>query len=176
MSDAYIGEIRMFAGNYAPQHWMFCYGQLMAIVGDEALFSLLGTIYGGDGRSSFGIPDMRGRIPLHYGQGPGLTMRSQGQLFGVETVTLELTQIPAHSHEMYCSTNTASSTDPTGRVPATVATDRKLYDTTLDSSKMEEMENNAIEAAGSGGAHGNLMPLMGLNFIMCRTGLFPQRN
>jgi microcystin-dependent protein len=176
MSDAYTGEIRMFAGNYAPQRWMLCYGQIMAIAGEEALFSLLGSTYGGDGRSSFGIPDMRGRIPLHHGQGPSLTPRLQGQLLGLETVTLDLSQIPPHSHKMQCSTNPASSSDPTQMVLAEVAADRKLYDTTLESSKIVEMENDAIEDAGSDAAHSNMMPVMGLNFIMCRSGIYPQRN
>lgn len=116
MSDPFVGEIRMFAGNFAPRQWAFCNGQLMAISQNDALFSLLGTIYGGDGRSSFGIPDMRGRIPMHWGTGPGLTPRPIGQKMGVESVALTANQIPSHSHTMQASTDSVSSVNPTGTV------------------------------------------------------------
>ena len=176
MTDAYTGEIRMFAGTFAPHNWTFCYGELMAISGDEALFSLLGTIYGGDGRSSFGIPDLRGRIPLHRGTGPGLTPRPQGGSGGTETVTLTLDQLPSHSHQVQCTTNSASTTLAQNALPGGVDSTRKLYDTSLTPGKIVDMNVDIVASEGDGSYHENMMPSLGVNFIICRTGLYPQRN
>src|SRR5215469_5557437 len=113
MAQPYIGEIRMFAGNFAPAGWMFCQGQLLSISQYETLFNLIGTTYGGDGQSTFALPDLRGRLPIH--QGPGFTLAAAG---GVEKVTLTANQIPAHSHPLLASSNQASSTNPANQVPA----------------------------------------------------------
>ncbi|MDF1642497.1 phage tail protein, partial [Thalassolituus oleivorans] len=104
MSEPFVGEIRMFAGNFAPRGWAFCDGQLMAVSQNDALFSLLGTVYGGDGRTTFGLPDMRGRLPVHQGQGPGLSLRRLGARYGEENVTLTVNEIPPHSHGFMAST------------------------------------------------------------------------
>ena len=113
MSNPYIGEIRLFAGNFAPVGFAFCNGQLLAISENSALFALIGTIYGGDGQTTFALPDLRGRLPMHQGTGPGLTTRVIGQQFGTETVTLTTAQIPAHSHPVLCS-SAPSSAGPAG--------------------------------------------------------------
>src|SRR5215471_18916874 len=115
MSQPYLGEIRMFAGNFAPAGWMFCEGQLLPISEYESLFNLIGTTYGGDGQSTFGLPDLRGRVPLHFGN--GFTLAETG---GVETVTLTVSQIPAHTHTMLASTGAATTADPTNGFPAEV--------------------------------------------------------
>src|SRR5438105_1263801 len=115
MSSPFVGEIRMFAGNFAPAGWMFCEGQLLAISENDTLFQLIGTTYGGDGQSTFALPDLRGRLPLH--QGNGFILAETG---GAEDITLTVSQVPAHSHPALGSTSTASSTDPAGNVPARV--------------------------------------------------------
>jgi len=112
MSEPFVGEIRMFAGNFAPRGWAFCDGQLLAVSQNDALFSLLGTIYGGDGRTTFGLPDMRGRTPLHAGQGPGLSNRRLGAKAGAENVTLTVNQLPSHRHDWQATTALASSQSP----------------------------------------------------------------
>src|SRR3954462_2154893 len=117
MAQPYVGEIRMFGGNFAPAGWMFCGGQLLPISENETLFQLIGTTYGGDGESTFGLPDLRGRVPIH--QGNGFLLAETG---GAEEITLTVSQIPAHSHPALGSTSTASSTDPGGNVPARVTT------------------------------------------------------
>src|SRR3954453_18765030 len=114
MSEPFIGEIKLFAGNFAPRGYALCNGQLLAISQNPALFSILGTTYGGNGQTTFGLPDLRGRVPMHAGQGPGLTPRSLGEQSGTETVTLLSTQMPAHSHSLTADNNSADVTDPTG--------------------------------------------------------------
>src|SRR5437868_9375366 len=115
MAQPYVGEIRMFAGNFAPAGWMFCEGQLLPISENETLFNLIGTTYGGDGQSTFALPDLRGRIPLHFGQ--GFTLAETG---GVESITLTDSQIPAHSHSLLASNSLVSSTDPTNNVGGSI--------------------------------------------------------
>ena len=116
MSEPFVGEIRMFAGNFAPRGWAFCDGQLLAVSQNDALFSLLGTIYGGDGRTTFGLPDLRGRVPIHAGSGPGLSPRRLGAKAGAENVTLTVNQLPSHSHRLSGSANLASESRPEGNV------------------------------------------------------------
>ncbi|EWT02091.1 tail collar protein [Intrasporangium oryzae NRRL B-24470] len=170
MSDPYIGEIRMFGGNFAPVGWFFCEGQLLPISEYDALFNLIGTTYGGDGQSTFALPDLRGRIPVHA-DGAGYV---QGQAGGVESVTLTTQQIPAHTHPVAGSSATASVTSPTGNVPATTAgvtvfaygTDQPH--TTLHPSS----------AAPSGGSqpHDNLQPYLCISFIISVFGIYPTPN
>ncbi|MBD3756388.1 MAG: phage tail protein, partial [Gammaproteobacteria bacterium] len=112
MSEPFVGEIRMFAGNFAPRGWAFCDGQLLAVSQNDALFSLLGTIYGGDGRTTFGLPDMRGRIPVHQGSGPGLSPRRLGSKSGAETETLTVNQMPSHTHFFLADKNPADLISP----------------------------------------------------------------
>src|SRR5258708_6082865 len=119
MSSPYIGEIRMFAGNFAPAGWALCQGQLMPISENDTLFNLIGTTYGGDGQETFGLPDLQGRAPVHQGQGPGLSQNyTIGEKAGVETVTLNTQQIPVHNHSFICSLDATASTDPTNQVIA----------------------------------------------------------
>ena len=162
--DQFLGEIRMFAGDYAPDGWLLCTGELLPIADYEALFSLLGTTYGGDGQTSFAVPDLRGRVPIH----PGHQYRP-GQTGGQETVSLTINQIPAHQHAMGMSIDPASSNDPAGRLMAPEA-DQKLYATT---SATGEFSPNAVEAVGGAQDHDNMMPYQVLNFIIAYTGVYP---
>lgn len=171
MTEAYLGEIRLFAGNYPPRFWAFCEGQILAINNYDALFSLLGNAYGGDGRTSFALPDLRGRVPVHFGTGPGLTPRQIGQRYGRETVTLTVDEIPSHNHPMQGSTSPAESVDPTGRVLAT--TNQTFYDTTADN----DMIPGIVHDYGGSQPHGNIMPSLCIHFIMCiKNGIYPSRN
>lgn len=173
MAEPFLGEIRMFAGNYAPRHWALCDGQLLPVINNEALFSLFGTRYGGDGRTTFGLPDLRGRLPMHQGQGPGLTSRQIGQRFGVEAVTLKVDEIPPHSHPMIASSNNATSNDPAGNVLANTAGE-KFYHT--DTSKIRKLLSGAVANSGTNASHYNLMPSICLNFIVAVFGTYPPRN
>jgi len=172
MSEGYLGEIRMFAGTYPPRLWAFCDGQLLSVNEYQALFSLLGTAYGGDGRTTFAVPDMRGRIPVHFGQGEGLSPISLGQRYGVESVTLSEEQLPVHSHGLQGSRATATQTSPQGQVLAN--SDAKVY--SLAATDIEALDDVALLEAGGGQAHSNMMPSMCLNFIICTHGGFPSRN
>jgi microcystin-dependent protein len=172
MSEAFIGEIRMFAGNFAPRGWATCDGQLVAVNQNDALFSLLGTIYGGDGRTTFGLPDMRGRVPVHYGQGPGLTNRPIGQKAGAETETLNANEVAAHRHSLSGSTVQAADTSPAGNVTATAAS-TNLYGDSVSVA----MAADAIAPSGSASpaSHSNLMPTQCVTFIIALVGIFPSR-
>lgn len=180
MSNPFMGEIRMMASTYAPVHWAFCDGQLMAIGSNQALFSLLGTIYGGDGRSSFALPDMRGRLPVSYGQGPGLTQRPLGSRFGSEAVTLNNTEVPPHNHSFTVATGDATSLTAGGQLPATMddATDpgAVFYETPALANAKQPMNPAAMSTEGGNDSHTNLMPALCVNFIMCIQGVYPSRN
>ncbi len=170
MPDQFLGEIRMFGGNFAPRGWAFLDGQLLAISQNNALFSLLGTVYGGDGRTTFALPDLRGRLPIHKGQGPGLPNFNQGSKAGTETETISVNKMPAHNHTPGVSSNPASSPVPVGRVPAAApvnAFSAAAPDTDLAT---------AIDATGGGQSHSNVMPFLCINFIVALQGIFPSRN
>lgn len=171
-SEAYLGEIRIFAGTFAPVDWSFCDGQLLAIVGNEGLFSLLGTNYGGDGRTSFGLPDLRGRLPMHFGDGTGLTLRALGQRFGSENVTLAENEIPLHTHTVRGSTSNTTSQSPAGAVTGTTPDD--FYAST--GGPQNNPLAGMIQEAGASQPHNNLMPFAVLNFIICIKGIYPQRS
>ena len=173
MSEPFVGEIRMFAGNFAPRGWALCDGQLLAVSQNDALFALLGTIYGGDGRTTFGLPDLRGRVPIHMGTGPGLSRRTIGEKAGAEGEILSADQVAAHRHTLFGSTGQAFDTDPAGRLTATSASGN-LYGDGIGVS----MNGAAIAAAGQGSpqSHSNLMPTLCVNFIIALFGIFPSRN
>lgn len=171
MSEPFIGEIRLFAGNFAPQGWAFCDGQLLSISGNDALFSLIGTIYGGDGQTTFALPDLRGRIPIHAGQGPGLGNYSLGQRSGVETVTLTTNQAPPHSHQLRASGDTAGQRNPQNNLLGK-STNIDLY--TGDTPDVG-LAPAAIGSAGGSQAHSNMMPYLGINFIIALFGIYPSR-
>jgi len=172
MSEPFVGEIRMFAGNFAPRGWAFCDGQLLAVSQNDALFSLLGTIYGGDGRTTFGLPDMRGRIPLHAGTGPGLSPRRLGSKSGAETETLTVNQLASHTHTFQANTAEADSNAPQGNVPAEVLGYR-FY---REDSQTESLASGAITNIGGSRSHTNLMPAICVNFIVALVGIYPSRH
>jgi microcystin-dependent protein len=164
MAQPYVGEIRMFAGNFPPAGWLFCEGQYLPISENETLFQLIGTTYGGDGQSTFALPDLRGRVPIH--QGNGFILAEQG---GVEEVTLTVNQIPAHSHALLVSGSPGTRTSPQGTVLATPPTSRRYTEETPDSS----MAPQAVGASGGSQPHSNLQPYLCLNFIISMFGIFP---
>ncbi len=172
MSEPFVGEIRMFAGNFAPRGWAFCDGQLLAVSQNDALFSLLGTIYGGDGRTTFGLPDLRGRIPLHAGHGPGLSERRLGSKAGAEKVTLTVNQMPSHSHgPIQASEAAATERTPAGNVTAESITRVYRAPTTVTN-----MSSSAFSNVGGSQSHTNLMPYLCIHFIIALVGIYPSRN
>jgi microcystin-dependent protein len=168
MSQPYVGEIRMFAGNFAPAGWMFCEGQLLPISDYETLFNLIGTTYGGDGQSTFALPDLRGRLPIH--QGGGFTLAENG---GVEQVTLTVAQIPAHSHPYLATTNTGTTNVPTGNVVG--AQSVALNNLYAPADGTIAMAPNAIGATGGSQPHSNFQPYLCINFIISLFGVFPSQ-
>jgi len=172
MSEPFVGEIRMFAGNFSPRGWAFCDGQLLAVSQNDALFSLVGTIYGGDGRTTFGLPDMRGRLPIHRGQGPGLSTRNIGGRGGREEETLTVNQMPSHSHSLQASAEPAVSPNPQGRVLAEAPTDRVYRPGSADVG----MAFNTVSPVGGSQSHTNLMPFLCVHFIIALVGIYPSRH
>ncbi len=154
----YVGEISIFAGNFAPVGWALCHGQLLQISEYDALFSLIGTIYGGDGQSTFALPDLRGRIPIHQGTGPGLPARIIGETGGTETVTLTANHLPAHSHSMVTGVVRGTGTQGAGLTSGT-----ELGTLTAPTSTN----------TGGGASHQNMPPFLGLNFIISLEGIYP---
>jgi microcystin-dependent protein len=168
--DPYIAEIRMFAGNFAPRGWAFCNGQILSITQNTALFSLLGTTYGGNGQTTFGLPNLQGRLPMHPGAGPGLTPRSLGETSGIETLTLLQSQIPSHTHQARASTEDANSATPLNATWGLAS--EQLY--RVDDGVA--MSPNALAQAGSSQPHNNLQPYLVVNFIIALQGIFPPRS
>ena len=164
MAQPYVGEIRMFAGNFAPAGWQFCEGQLLPISENETLFQLIGTTYGGDGQSTFGLPDLRGRIPLH--QGNGFVLAQTG---GVEEITLTVNQIPAHSHAFLASTNVSQDTTPQGKVVGQSGSALLYIQDTPDSN----MAAQAVAPVGGSQPHTNFQPYLCVDFIISLFGIFP---
>ena len=168
MAQPYVGEIRMFAGNFAPAGWMFCEGQLLPISEYETLFNLIGTTYGGDGQSTFALPDLRGRIPLHFGN--GFTLAETG---GVETVTLTVSQIPAHSHPLLATGNLATTTSPQGNVASkTSVANVAPYGTDQPTTPVSP---SSISATGGSQPHNNFQPYLCVDFIISLFGIFPSQ-
>jgi microcystin-dependent protein len=173
MADAYIGEIRIFAGNFAPKGWALCNGQLLPINQNTALFSILGTMYGGDGKNNFALPNLMGRAPMGAGAGPGLTARSQGQMIGSSTVTLLSSQIPAHNHTPQYGD---PSSDPALEGALWSATPgRGGKPAYSDPGSTVTMSAYAIHETGGGQPHNNMQPYVAMNYIICLQGEFPSR-
>lgn len=168
--DAYIGEIRMFAGDYAPVGWALCDGSLINIVDNEVLFYLLGTTYGGNGVTNFALPDLRGRLPLGQGQGPGRSVRPLGQSFGSETVRLSQAELPQHTHTIQTGGD-ASTSLPQGAIPGAVAFNQ--YATAASNPAV--MAPAAVSRAGNDGVHNNVMAGTCINFIISLVGAFPSQ-
>jgi len=171
VSEPFVGQITMFAGSFAPRGWALCDGQLLAISQNDALFSLFGTIYGGDGRTTFGLPDLRGRVPIHIGSGPGLSSRTIGHRSGSESVTVARTQLPSHTHPLQGSTDSATTPDPSGNVFARSSGD--AYGSEFSASNMN---GAAVGNSGGGQAHSNMQPWLAVNFIVALFGVYPSRN
>ena len=173
MSEPFVGEIRMFAGNFAPRGWAFCDGQLLAVSQNDALFSLLGTIYGGDGRTTFGLPDLRGRVPIHAGTGPGMSPRQLGAKLGSEKETLTVNQLPSHSHTPWGVTDgTPVNTSP---LNATLAKPTpNIFATTRNTTAA--MNTGTVTGTGGSRSHTNLMPYLCIHFIIALFGIYPSRN
>ncbi len=168
MAQPYVGEIRMFAGNFAPAGWMFCEGQLLPISEYETLFNLIGTTYGGDGQSTFALPDLRGRVPIHMGN--GFTLAETG---GVETVTLTVSQIPAHSHPLLATNNFASTTGVTNNVPAAASVvNVSAYGT---DNPTIPVNPGSITSVGGSQPHENFQPYLCVDFIISLFGIFPSQ-
>lgn len=171
MSQPYVGEIRMFAGNFAPAGWMFCDGQTLAISENETLFNLIGTTYGGDGESTFNLPNLQSRVPIHMGQGPQITQNYQlAETTGVETVTLTTQQTPIHTHPMFGSTNVSQDSNPTNKVVAQTSGGTLLY---IQDTTDSNMNNQAITPVGGSQPHENTQPFLVIHFIISLFGIFP---
>jgi microcystin-dependent protein len=171
MAEPFVGEIRMFGGNFAPVGWAFCDGSVMPIADNEALFTLIGTIYGGNGVTTFALPDLRGRVPVHQGGGGGVAQKVIGQSSGVESVTLNQFQMPAHSHALFAST--AASSPAISRSAVLGATQVAVYGSGVPSVPMAA---TAITVVGGGQPHNNVAPVVALSFIIALFGIFPSQN
>jgi len=169
MANPFLGEIRLFAGNFAPTGWFFCEGQLLPIEQYTALFSLLGTQYGGNGTSNFALPNYSGNVPVHQGQGPGLSLYDIGQTGGTNQVTLLTTQLPAHTHPIGVSSTSATTNIPAPGTTLGVAS-TNAYGVPINLSPM------ASQLVGGGEPHENRQPFLALSFIIAFQGVFPSRN
>jgi len=177
MVDPFLGSIMMFGGTFAPVGWAFCDGTILSIAQNTALFSLLGTTYGGNGTTNFALPDLRGKVPIHFGQGPGLSNRSLGELSGSENETLISSQMPAHGHPggpaAGASSQPATATDPAGRVFAVPNDGSNAYSNTANG----QLGGGAnLPSDGGGQPHSNLQPYLCINFCIATQGIFPSRN
>jgi microcystin-dependent protein len=181
MSDQFVAEIRIFPFNFPPTGWAFCDGQLMPISQNTALFSLLGTVYGGDGKSTFALPDLQGSAPMQPGQGQGLSLRDLGEMSGVESITLLVSEIPIHTHTMQVSSQDATTASPAGAYPA-----KGLWDSgtsggqagtfvPTNAGAQQIMNTSQLAPAGGGLPHNNMQPYLTLNFCIALQGIFPQR-
>ena len=177
--DNYIGEIRIFGGNFAPKGWALCDGSLLSISQNAALFSLLGTTYGGNGVNTFGLPDLRGRVPLGMGTGTGLPAYVEGQTGGANTVTLTQANLPAHNHLIACSANTADQTSPVGSIPAVANTAGRTPVTTpsyTQTASTGNMASNAVSTTGGNQPVNVQPPFIAMNYIIALQGVYPSRN
>jgi microcystin-dependent protein len=174
MSNPFIGEIRMFGGNFAPAGWAFCNGSLQSIAQNDTLFALIGTTYGGDGQQTFALPNLLGRVPISDGQGSGLSNYVIGQTGGVENVTLTTSNLPAHNHTVQGDAATGTANSPAGNVWAN-STGAKQFVAPAGSNAT--MNSGAIGSAlGSGQPHDNMRPFLAVSFIISLFGIFPSRN
>jgi microcystin-dependent protein len=169
MGQPFVGEIRMFAGNFAPVGWAFCSGQLLPISENDTLFNLIGTTYGGDGQETFALPDLRGRLPVHMGQGAGLTNRIIGEAGGVETVTLTTQQMPSHTHGLVASTGIANQSSPTNNVVA----QSSAADLYIEDTPTAPLANASILSSGGSQPHDNMHPYLCVSYIISLFGIYP---
>lgn len=172
MSEPFVAEIRLFPFNFAPTGWALCQGQLLPISQNTALFSLLGTTYGGDGKSTFALPDLQGRVPMHPGQGPGLSIHDLGEENGTETVTLLVSEMPSHTHLLTASATDAGERGPGGQKLANELGGINSYAAPAGTSVMAP---EAVASIGSSLPHNNLQPSLTLSFAIALQGVYPQR-
>jgi microcystin-dependent protein len=171
MSDPYLGEIRMFAGNFAPAGWAFCDGATMAISENDTLFNLIGTTYGGDGQTTFNLPNLQSRVPVHYGTGPALSTYGLGEVGGVESVTLTSQQMPVHNHPFVATTDPGTASNAQGRLVAASPSD-SLY---IQDSPSVTMAAQSLGPSGGSQPHSNLMPHIAINYIISLFGIYPSQ-
>lgn len=176
MSECYVGEIRMFGFSRVPQGWQACDGSLLPIADYEVLFTLIGTTYGGNGVTTFAVPDLRGRIPVEQGQGPGLSTYVLGQQTGTETVTLLLNQLPVHNHLCVATTDTGSTAAPGPTVVFGGIAPDTMYTSSITGLTAYPLGATAIGAQGGSGAHNNLMPTLSVAFCIAWAGIFPSQS
>lgn len=174
MSEPFVAEIRIFAGNFAPRGWAFCNGQLLPIAQNTALFSLIGTTYGGDGRTTTALPNLEGRAPMHPGRGPGLTSRRLGQRGGTETITLTEAQMPNHTHQAMGQGIPGNRPDPAGNTFTTVI-GALPYRGGSPPPNLTAFDSRMLQNTGGSQAHNNLQPFLTMNFIIALVGLYPSR-
>ncbi len=179
MSDPFIGEIKQFAFNFAPKDYATCDGQILQITQNQALYSILGVNFGGDGIKTFGLPDLRGRAPMHPGSGPGLTPRKLAEKGGNEAVVLSANQVPSHTHQLTAQNTTANSGAAQGcsfaqgkRIDGRIVSEFKMYTTGTPAAQMHQ---SAIASAGSGAGHDNMQPYLALNLCIALSGIYPVR-
>jgi microcystin-dependent protein len=172
MADQFVAEIRIFGFNFPPVGWATCQGQILSISQNTALFSLVGTFYGGNGQSNFGLPNLQGIVPIHQGQGPGLTQRVVGQTGGAETVALTTAQMAAHTHTAACDTAVGDDYGPVNDVWAPDAAGGNEY----AAAGPGQMNAGSLNPAGGGAAHNNLQPFLPMNYCIAMTGIFPPRS
>lgn len=171
MSDPFLGQITFFGFNFAPRGWAMCSGQILPIAQNTALFSLLGTTYGGNGQTTFALPDLRSRVPIHFGQGPGLSNYDLGQTAGAESVTLTQNSMPAHGHAAGVTQAPGTTTRPASKVPATAGA--AAY---ADASDGSTFNPTFVQNTGGNQPHNNLQPYLALNACIALEGIFPSRN
>lgn len=171
--EAMIGEVKMFAGNFAPRGWAMCSGQLLPINQNQALFSILGTTYGGDGRTTFGLPDLRGRVPIHAGTGPGLIRKQLGQQGGAENVNITVRNLPSHTHAIKAVAEVGDEGLPNGNLPASNSSANKSYSTLSSNATMNK---SMVENTGGNLPVNNMQPYLTINYIICLEGIYPSRN
>ena len=174
MSEPFLAEIRMVGFNFAPRGWAFCDGQILPINQNQSLYSLLGTIYGGDGRTSFALPDLRGRVPIHEGQGSGGSNHPIGSRGGEETHILSTSEMPTHSHQMVATTAGANQPSPANNFLA--AAPPTIGNAYTDSSTNAALKTSSVTASGGGQGRDNMQPYIAVNFCIALQGLFPSRN
>jgi microcystin-dependent protein len=174
MADPFVAEIRIFPFNFAPKGWAWCDGQLLPLSQNTALFSLLGTTYGGNGKSNFALPDLQGRAPMHPGQGPGLSLHDLGETGGAETVTLLESEIPAHAHALNASTQPGEDSDPNPAEGLARSVGASLYQSTTNASVVQ-LAPQALAPAGGDQPHNNMMPYLTFYFCIALQGVFPPR-
>jgi microcystin-dependent protein len=172
MSEPFLGEIKIFAGNFAPRGYAKCDGQLMAISQHQELFSILGTIYGGDGRTTFALPDLRGRAPVHAGTGPGLEPVQLGQRGGQSQITLNINQMPPHTHQVECTSEDGETEEAPDSFLSKGANGEQIYSSSSDGSRMN---SGMITPAGAGQPFSIVSPFMGVNYIISIQGIIPTR-